>query len=199
MTETTPSLSLIAQRRGGKIVYEDISYILLQCCRNHIFYLTFTQFLNDEWCNRCYKSEGETKIRIYLKSLNILFHQERTFPIELYYQQPLRLDFYLPSIRLVIEYDGKCHFYPKSIYSYRKFRDQLKRDQIKNEWCRNTYRSILRIPFWHSSMLQTMILSAIQSINNGILVHIDEAESWRLACIESLNKGKSPIPPPVEE
>ena len=60
----------------------------------------------------------------------------------------MKFDFYLPEHNICIEYDGEQHF-----NKYHKWDDDLnfdiriKRDQIKNDYCKNNNINLLRIKY----------------------------------------------------
>ena len=193
------SHELLALRRGGKIVYFDNETIKLRCCKFHIFHLTMLGLERGMWCKKCFVSEGEKRIQQFLDTKGLIYHRERQFPLELRYRAPLRLDFYIPSLRFVIEYDGKGHFFPrkdsiKRSINIRNFLDALLRDQIKNQWCTNTNRSLLRIPFWNLESIDTILETTIQLVRIQ-KTYIDETEEWRSQCIVQLQNGREPIVP----
>ncbi len=90
-------------------------------------------------------SPGEAKIRKYLQKNKIEFIQEKQFK-GLYNpctKQPLRLDFWIPEYKLVIEYNGSQHYKISKKYHSKdpliaavQLRDQKYRDFIKQLWCK---------------------------------------------------------------
>jgi hypothetical protein len=192
-SETT--VSLRALRRGGRLIYADLFVASLECCRGHVFGLTYAQLARGEWCRRCFVSVGETRIASYLDRLGVLYHRERTFPAELYHLGPLRLDFYVPSLRLAIEYDGAGH-HDRGGRPRARFRDALYRDQLKDAWCRRTHRGLLRIPYWRLDSLESILEQALARARTGERVHVDEAETWRIACLARLDAGHDAGPGP---
>ena len=104
------------------------------------------------------KSEGESKIELYLNKRGISFVREKTFP-DCKRIQPLRYDFYLPDYNILIEYDGPQHFQPYP-QSYRRCRNfsvwamkkaeenfiiQRENDEIKNRYALNNGIQLIRI------------------------------------------------------
>jgi very-short-patch-repair endonuclease len=87
------------------------------------------------------KSNGETNVLKILKDLNESFIEQKTFD-DLKFVDNLKIDFYLESRKIFIEYDGMQHKNKNS-----KFYDplQLKRDEIKNIYARNNNFRMLRI------------------------------------------------------
>lgn len=60
----------------------------------------------------------------------------------------LPFDFYLPDLDVLIEYDGIQHFKPIEYFGGQKGLDEQQyNDNIKNEYCKNTDRTLLRIRY----------------------------------------------------
>jgi len=60
----------------------------------------------------------------------------------------LPFDFYIPSARTCIEFDGKQHFYPIEHFGGLKTYERLKiNDKIKNDYCEDNYINLIRIRY----------------------------------------------------
>jgi hypothetical protein len=195
------SVSEIACRLGGAVLYEDEDYLSLRCCRFHVFSLTHRQLLGGTWCRRCYVSAGEQAVARCLERLNVDSYREYTFP-ELRYVQALRLDFYVPSLRLVVEFDGISHYRPRActlgsgLLALRRFRDALERDRIKDEWCERGGTSLLRIPFWRLGEAEALVTAVVGRCRSGETVCVDESREWRVRCLRSLRASGTALPYP---
>ena len=103
-------------------------------------------------CRYCHASSGEIAVRKELDDLNIEYIEQKTFD-DCKYKNLLRFDFYIPSIKTAIEYDGKQHFEPISFsnkgkaYAEELFKATKLRDEIKNNYCEENNISIIRIPY----------------------------------------------------
>lgn len=101
-------------------------------------------------------SKNEEKIVKILKKEKILFVREKTF--DNLQQGKLRFDFYLPSLRLLIEVDGEQHF--QQIKKFQKTRqDFLKgkeRDRKKNSYCLAHNIPLYRIPYWEIDNIKNL-------------------------------------------
>lgn len=64
-------------------------------------------------CRACKQSRGEDYIYAFLKNKGIKFVQQKRFK-GLKDIKPLSFDFYIPSYRVLIEYQGEQHFHPKT-------------------------------------------------------------------------------------
>jgi hypothetical protein len=86
-------------------------------------------------CKYCDKSLLETNSEIKLKNENIEFEPQKKFEW-LKYKNSLTLDFFLPKYNLGIECQGKQHYEPVEFFGgEEKFKEQVKRDKIKNKLC----------------------------------------------------------------
>ena len=127
--------------------------ILWKCicdCGNKEIYLINTSDLKlgrSQSCG-CIQSRGEEKIGIFLSKNNINFQKEYSFNncINPSTKARLRFDFYLPKYNCLIEYDGEQHF-KKTNFSHEDFKDRQKRDNIKNQYCKDNNIKLIRIPY----------------------------------------------------
>lgn len=103
-------------------------------------------------CRICSMSKGEREIRVYLENKHIDYVQEKSFD-DLRYRSKLRFDFYLPTYRIAIEYDGLQHFKPVNFSGNNKndyikiYEEQLKRDKLKNLYCEKNKILLIRIKY----------------------------------------------------
>lgn len=97
------------------------------------------------------RSRGEVLIENILIKENILFEKEKLFS-DLHFnnnhRSHPRFDFYIPSQNLAIEFDGIQHFEKsRGIFNKISLEERQKRDQIKNEYCKNKNIYLIRIPY----------------------------------------------------
>ena len=89
----------------------------------------------------------------------------------------LKVDFYIPDINLIIEYDGIQHFEPVDFGEkdkgkiHQKFEEIKYRDNLKNEYCNIRNINILRIPYWIK--LKDIEKSVMNKVNELIEVGIE--------------------------
>lgn len=87
----------------------------------------------------------------------------------------LRLDYFIPKLRLAFEYDGEQHF-SESLYNKlygEGFEKQIKRDSLKNKLCRRKNICLIRIRYDDKMSIRTikkMIRNKLLVINNGIRI-----------------------------
>ena len=89
-------------------------------------------------------SIGESNIQQILLDNNIEFIKEYKFAdLGL-----LRYDFYLPKYNRLIEFDGKQHNNPSSLWDDKEsFKNRQQRDKIKNEYAKTNNIDLVRIPY----------------------------------------------------
>ena len=91
-------------------------------------------------------SPMEIKISAHLRSLKLNYVKEYTNPT---LTNPktnylLFIDFYLPTLGIVIEYDGKQHYKNEN---KEELASQKYRDDIKTKWCKDHKVKLLRIHY----------------------------------------------------
>lgn len=90
-----------------------------------------------------------------------------------------RFDFYLPKYNLMIEYDGSQHYVPsrwnkdeeKDLEDFRKTQES---DKIKNQYCKDNNIDLLRIPYWESKNIDTIIYNRLQRLSDEGLPDINQ-------------------------
>ena len=100
----------------------------------------------------CLKSKGEEKIAQVLKKTNIRFKTQKKFQNckNINFNIPYRFDFYLLDYNICLEYDGEQHFkYTNRGWdTEEQFKKTQKRDNIKNQYCKEHNIKLIRIPYW---------------------------------------------------
>lgn len=127
---------------------------------------------NKYQCNDCgYKnakvSKGEERITEYLEHNKIIFKSQYSFE-DCKYKQKLRFDFAVfdenSNLAFLIEFDGEQHFRAFDYYGGDdKFELVKKRDEIKNNYCKNNNIKLIRIPY-----------NKIDNIHNILKEHISQ-------------------------
>ena len=154
-------------RHAGKFDYSLTKYInsktkvkiICKKC-NIIFLQKPNDHLNGQGCPQCNESKGELRVTKYLSEKNIRFIPQKTFRT-LRGMKPLKCDFYLEDLNLLVEYDGEYHF--KAIRGSTQEQKQKnlencqRRDKIKNEWALKNNIPLLRIPYWDFDRIEELI------------------------------------------
>ena len=115
---------------------------------NFEFSMEPNKFINgNERCPRCARSHAEILIaRVLRENLSLLEGKDYIHGYVL--PNKLHFDFWFPSIRLAIEYDGKQHYEPIEYFGGKsKFIKQQKNDRIKNQYCKDHDIKLVRIPY----------------------------------------------------
>jgi len=113
-------------------------------------------------CPNCNFSKGEKKIESYLNILNISKITQYKFE-DCRNILPLPFDFYLPDYNLCIEYHGEQHYKSKEFFGGNKsFKEQKRRDKIKEKYCVNNNIFLLIIPYWEFTNIELIINQYIQ-------------------------------------
>ena len=113
-------------------------------------------------------SKGEKAISIYLESLGIKFIREKTF-IDCISRNNrlLRFDFYIPSINVIIEYDGEHHFKPINKGYRAKYAHErtVINDKIKNKYIEDKGIGLLRITYKEFDDIKNIIDNLFKYFN----------------------------------
>lgn len=96
----------------------------------------------------CLSSSGELKVAELLTSKKIPFKKQKTFASCRFPDTNAlaRFDFYV-SDKYLIEFDGKQHFEPTAGGLWEPLDVIQKRDNYKNQWCKENNVPLIRIPY----------------------------------------------------
>jgi len=100
-------------------------------------------------------SKGENKIKKWLRDNKIQVECQKTFPgllnrkSKYKHRSPLRIDFFLPDYKLLIEYDGQQHFKctNNGWCNKKNYRTLCHNDRFKNNYCRRNNIRLYRIHY----------------------------------------------------
>lgn len=114
--------------------------------------LVYTQkpanFLKSRGCPHCSgsMSVGEKSIERFLIQNNIGYEKQKHFPD----LGKFSYDFYLPELKVLIEYQGQQHYEPVEHFGgQKKFEFQQYSDNLKREYARQNGYQLLEIPYYH--------------------------------------------------
>lgn len=119
-------------------------------CKKHekIFYTNYSLHVYEKCgCPDCgrKKSKGELVLKNFFIKNNIEFIEEYK-PEGLKHERQLSIDFYLPKVNLLVEFQGEQHFRPAVNYGgVETLLPQLKRDQIKRKFAYDNKLELLAI------------------------------------------------------
>lgn len=137
----------------GKYGYEKTNYIknqikvIITCPIHGDFEQNPLSHLQGCGCRNCSESRGEKEIVRFLEKNNISYNRQHKFPdCKNIFQLPF--DFYIPSMRTCIEFDGEQHFLPLSFFGGREALQKVKiNDKIKDDYCEDNYINLIRIRY----------------------------------------------------
>lgn len=120
-------------------------------------------------CPECSKSmsKGEQEVKKTLENIGIKFIAQYKFP-DCKDKKCLSFDFYLPDYNICIEYDGEQHFSKCSFQTQEKFEDGIKRDKIKENYCKNNNIKLIRIPYFEFKNIKKILKKQIPLKNNEL-------------------------------
>lgn len=127
--------------------------------------------INNTGCPVCKESKGEKSISLFLQNKCIDFIQEHTFD-NCRNKKVLPFDFYIPQLKLCIEYDGAHHFEPRTFggisdkQAIENFKITQLHDKIKNEFCQKNKIPLIRIPYWEFDNIETILNRELNLIFN---------------------------------
>lgn len=109
-------------------------------------------FLSGKRCPHCRSSKGEQSISKWLNRMGIPNIPQYKFP-DCKDKSVLSFDFAIldseDNLVSLVEYDGIQHFEPVDVFGGREnYEDVVRKDQIKNNYCKVNDISLLRIPYW---------------------------------------------------
>jgi very-short-patch-repair endonuclease len=148
---------------GNKFDYSHVNYINNKThvkikCKIHGFFHQFPMHhLRDhrsiggrQGCSDCIdrlSSKGVQAVDLFLKQTKVDYERERRFP-DLKSKRRLPVDFWLPKLKTIIEFDGEHH---SKISLYADTEDKLltiqKHDRIKDKWAKKHGYKMIRISY----------------------------------------------------
>jgi hypothetical protein len=131
-----------------KVVYQtDRKKVIITCPVHGDFEQRPNHHLRGLGCQYCNESKGEKEISYFLDRNGVSYYRQHRFTeCRNIYQLPF--DFYIPSLRTCIEFDGEQHFFPLPFFGGQTALDKLKiNDKIKTDYCEDNYINLIRIKY----------------------------------------------------
>ena len=153
--------------------------IIVTCPTHGDFEITPNRILAGQGCAICKSSHGERIITNWLNNNNIKFEHQKRFD-SCRNIKPMPFDFYIPSINLLIEFDGKQHFQTTSWDKgdVKLLEDRESIDRFKTNWANTNNISLLRIPFTQIKHINAILDIYFQ--NHNIINSIPNTSSFKL-------------------
>lgn len=168
--------NLVGQRFGKLVVLEMLDErssngkIMYRCkcdCGNEVNVVGNSLVTYHTLSCGCLVSYWNMYIQQLLEKNKIEYESEYIVYIgENYY----RYDFYLPQYNLFIEYDGQQHYKPVRFYGNDEDAEYVyertkEHDKIKNRYCEENNINLLRIPYWETKNIETIINNHLQRLS----------------------------------
>lgn len=125
-------------------------------CNEHgVFETTPEAHLNGCGCPKCEEPLGERKISDYLEEHNIEFQKQYRIN---YKGRHYRADFYIPSKNLIIEYNGKQHYYQVKYFGgIKKLTTQKERDANLRKHCKANNIKLFEITYLQYPIIRQLL------------------------------------------
>ncbi len=121
-------------------------------------------------CPNCNKSKGEIIITNILDKIKIEYASQYCFD-DCKDKTYLPFDFYIPSLNLVIEYDGIGHYQKVNWNGCTDERAEetfiitKKHDNMKTEYCKSKNIDLLRIPYWDYDNIENILGTKFKEVS----------------------------------
>lgn len=139
---TTTKLKLECPFHKGKHFYSSYSHVV----HSHV------------GCPLCNESKGERKIRLVLDKHNIKHIAQKRFKdLYRYHGKYLSYDFYIPSQKVLIEYQGEFHTTVTSWSTEEHLEDQQERDKLKLEYAEKNGFTLIQIWHWDYDNIEKIL------------------------------------------
>ena len=183
---------------GNRYVYDKVDFcdestkiknkrkILIGCKTHGYFFQDANNHKIGQGCPVCKESKGENHINTLLTSkfggkYKILREKDASFEKLVGKRKMLPFDFYIPELKVVIEYDGQQHFYPvfgSSDYSRNlNYNKTFTNDNLKNDFIKNNSDGIklIRVPYTMKfDEINSVLLRAIRTSKPNTITYIGE-------------------------
>lgn len=131
--------------------------LTIECMFGHVFEMTWNHFQQGERCPYCNVTNGIYSIINILESHGVYYELEYTFD-DCKNIKALPFDVYIPSKRILIEFDGEQHFLDGAFGKDTLNLMNIKyRDNIKNTYCDNNNLTLIRIPYWDINRVEEIL------------------------------------------
>ena len=163
---TEEFIEMFKRVHGDKYILDKTKYInsttkVCVTCKEHgDFYALPSNLLKGQGCPKCYKHKGEERVEEYLKNKNIKYIPQYEFKNEsaLIKNKVFRVDFYLPELNIIIEYNGGQHYFPVEMFGgEEKFKNQQNRDLALRAHCERHGVKLIEIPYTEFNNIEKIL------------------------------------------
>ena len=147
------------------------SKIPIYCPHHGLFRQSVATHLKGTGCPKCIQSNGEKRVREVLADLQVDFSEQVRFA-DCRNKRPLPFDFFVPSHRLLIEFDGRQHYENSELWGgEEKLAETQEHDAIKDCFAAEHGYRLLRIPYWEFDNIDAILLEQLagneESVKGG--------------------------------
>lgn len=170
-------LKIASSVHGDKYGYDKVEFdsvndkVVIFCPKHGYFEQEVFSHLKGYGCFkcRCYSS-GENKIRDILVKIDIPFIEQYKIPnISLFCtNKNIYIDFYIPSLKIAIEFNGKQHYRPiKWFGGDEKFEHQQWRDDSLRQYCKEYELKLIEIPYTEYNNIENILSKELKIHKKG--------------------------------
>lgn len=155
---------------GNKYGYEQVDYkgcgtpVKIWCDKHGFFWQKPRDHLQGCGCPHCAKSVGEDAISEWLEYNKIEYKSQHWIEPNqvLFGARRLRVDFYLPSIKTIIEFNGRQHYERVAAWqTEEEFQEQKDRDRRLREFCKQKGIMLTEIPYTEIKNINAILRSRV--------------------------------------
>lgn len=154
MEQKHPDIIVLGEYKNAK------TPILCKCkIDKNEWFATPNRLLSGTGCPQCNESKGEKIITDILTKNNICFMRQKTFD-ELYGigNRNLSYDFHIPSLNILIEFQGEQHYEPIDYFGGEKrFEIQQEHDKRKRKYAKDNNIKLIEIPYWDFENIEEIL------------------------------------------
>ncbi len=141
---------------NNKYIYDKVDYvndrtpIIITCPIHGEFEQRPNDHLMGKGCPKCHQSKGERTVEQYLIDDNIKYIPQYAITIDSSINPSgfAYVDFYLPTLNTIIEYNGEQHYIAKEYFGGKiKFEHQLLRDNYIRNYCKENNIKLVEIMY----------------------------------------------------
>lgn len=161
---------------GGKYTNAEDTKLILLCKKHDIIWETTTVhgFISNKsicGCPLCNNHLEEHKCYLILEKLKLNIEKQKKlycFDSALNKTRLFKVDFYLPDLNTIIEYDGIQHYEPVDYFtgnhsnSIKEYKEQVYRDSLVNKYCISNKINLLRISYKDKNRMENIITTYIR-------------------------------------
>ena len=149
-------ISRSKQIHGDKYDYDKVNYqgyyipVTIVCPVHGEFQQKPANHLRGSGCQKCNQSHGEAFVEHYLQTEKIKYIQQHyiSVPTDIKSTGKIYVDFYIPDLNTIIEYNGIQHYVPIEHFGGKlAFNSQKKRDDYLRRYCLKNKIRLIELPY----------------------------------------------------